>query len=50
MWHNRAFTYDATTATARLLPVLSPSAVGGCPTGANYWDLGVLGEPLASPA
>jgi hypothetical protein len=42
VWHNRAFTYDATTATARLLPVLNQTAVGSCPSGANYFDLGVL--------
>ena len=49
IWHNRAFSYDATTAIARLVPALAPSAAGGCPPGASYWDLGVLGEPLASP-
>jgi hypothetical protein len=42
VWHNRAFRYDATTATPRLLPVLSPAAVGNCPAGADYFDLGVL--------
>jgi large repetitive protein len=42
LWHNRAFTYDGTTATPRLLPVLNQAAVGGCPTGADYFDLGVL--------
>jgi hypothetical protein len=44
VWHNRAFTYDATTAPPQLLPALDYSgvAVGGCPTGANYFDLGVL--------
>jgi hypothetical protein len=49
LWHNRSFTYDATAGNAHLEPVLAPAAVGGCPTGANYWDLGVLGEPLAGP-
>jgi len=42
VWRNRAFTYDASTGTPRLLPVLTPAAVGGCPGGANYVDLGVL--------
>ncbi|MGE5199967.1 MAG: hypothetical protein ACM3H9_10030, partial [Rhodospirillaceae bacterium] len=49
VWHNRAFSYEAAGTTARLLPALTPSVIGGCPAGANYWDLGVLGEPLASP-
>jgi hypothetical protein len=45
VWQNRAFTYDGT----ELQPVLS-AAVGVCDAGASYWDLGVLGEPLAAPA
>jgi len=45
LWHNRAFSYDFTTPTAQLLPVLAPAAVGDCDAGAAYWDLGVLGEP-----
>ncbi len=49
VWHNRAFSYDSTTATARLLPELSPATVGECASGASYWDLGVLGEPLLGP-
>ncbi len=48
VWHNRAFHYDATTPTARLLPALTPAAIGQCSAGANYWDLGVLGEPFGS--
>ena len=42
IWHNRAFTYDDSTGTARLLPVLAPGATGDCAGGANYFDLGVL--------
>jgi len=42
IWHNRAFTYDDSTGTARLLPELSPAAPGDCAAGANYFDLGVL--------
>ena len=41
LWQNRAFTYDDSTGTARLLPVLAPGAVGDCAAGANYFDLGV---------
>jgi hypothetical protein len=50
VWHNRSFTYDATVGSAHLLPVVNQTAVGECGSGANYWDLGVLGEPLMSPA
>ncbi|MEK7426485.1 MAG: hypothetical protein AAB131_21880, partial [Actinomycetota bacterium] len=42
VWHNRAFSYDATTGPPRLVPVLDQTAVGDCPAGAEYWDLGVL--------
>jgi hypothetical protein len=42
IWHNRAFTYDDTGTTARLLPALSVTSVGECAAGANYADLGVL--------
>ncbi|MBW2257374.1 MAG: right-handed parallel beta-helix repeat-containing protein, partial [Deltaproteobacteria bacterium] len=43
IWQNRAFSYDASGATARLVPVLAPAAVGECAEGATFWDLGVLG-------
>jgi hypothetical protein len=41
VWHNRAFSFDG----IKLLPELAPTTVGHCAAGANYWDLGVLGEP-----
>ncbi|WP_028485946.1 Ig-like domain-containing protein [Thiomicrorhabdus chilensis] len=41
IWHNRAFSFDGSV----LQPVLTPTSAGNCPTGANYWDIGVLGEP-----
>jgi parallel beta-helix repeat protein len=46
VWHNRAFYYDGSQpAGHQLQPDLAQAAVGSCPAGANYWDLGVLGEP-----
>jgi len=48
VWHNRSFSYDATAGAAQLLPVLNATAIGQCPAGANYWDLGVLGEAINS--
>ncbi len=47
VWHNRAFSYEATLAGPRLAPVLAPSAVGDCPAGADYWDFGVLDPSFA---
>jgi hypothetical protein len=49
VWHNRAFSYDAAIAPARLKPELTAAAVGACGTGAIYWDLGVLGDVSATP-
>jgi len=43
VWHNRAFWFDGTV----LQPALSPATVGGCATGANYIDFGVL-DPASS--
>ena len=44
VYRNRAFNYDGSGGTARLVPVLSQSSIGNCPTGAYYWDLGLVGE------
>jgi hypothetical protein len=44
VWQNRSFHYDATSGTALLIPTLTQSAVGSCEAGANYWDLGVVGN------
>jgi hypothetical protein len=49
VWHNRAFHYDGSQVPP-LQPVLASVSVGECAAGASYWDLGVLGEPLAAPA
>ncbi|MFB3813528.1 MAG: SdrD B-like domain-containing protein [Terriglobales bacterium] len=49
IWKNRSFYYDAATGVAQLVPVLSQTTVGQCPAGANYWDLGVLGEAQTNP-
>lgn len=43
VWQNRSFHYDATTGTSQLLPIVSQASAGECGTGAQYWDLGVLG-------
>lgn len=46
VWHNRAFSYGQMASGALgLLPELDPATVGACGAGAEYWDLGVLGEP-----
>jgi hypothetical protein len=45
IWHNRSFSYDGT----KLVPDLAATAIGECAGGANYWDLGVLGEPQVAP-
>jgi hypothetical protein len=42
LWRNRAFSYDASGTGPHLEPVLAPSSIGACPTGATYRDLGVL--------
>ncbi|MBI1424637.1 MAG: hypothetical protein GC149_14415 [Gammaproteobacteria bacterium] len=48
IWHNRAFHLGPlANNTVGLLPELAPASVGGCAGGANYWDLGVLGQPQA---
>ena len=49
VYHNRAFNYDGSGGTALLLPALSQSTIGGCPTGAFYWDLGLLGDTSPAP-
>lgn len=41
IWHNRAFSFDGSI----LQPALNPGSPGQCSAGANYWDIGVLGEP-----
>jgi parallel beta-helix repeat protein len=48
VWHNRAFHYDASQGPP-LVPHLAPVTVGECAPGADYWDLGVVGEPFANP-
>ncbi len=52
IYQNRSFYFTAgTTSTTTgltptaLIPTLTQSSVGQCPSGANYWDLGVLGQP-----
>jgi parallel beta-helix repeat protein len=49
IWHNRSFHYDATSGNAGVVPILSQSTIGECPSGANYWDLGVLGDTTPAP-
>ena len=49
VWHNRSFNYDATSGSAGLVPALSQAALGACPAGAYFWDLGVLGDASPTP-
>ena len=44
LWQNRAFSYLADAAGARLSPELIPGSVGAC-GGGDFWELGVLGQP-----
>ena len=56
VWKNRSFYFTSQTdpnnvmnITNRLMPTLTQSTTGECPSGANYWDLGVLGQPQTNP-
>ncbi len=53
IWRNRSFHINisgsganpGTPATIALIPALAaPASAGACPSGAAYWDLGVLGD------
>jgi hypothetical protein len=51
IWKNRSFYFttatdpnDPTAITNTLMPQLVQQSLGDCPSGANYWDLGVLGQ------
>jgi hypothetical protein len=51
-WQNRAFRITTGTVptapglqtTVQLVPALTQSTIGSCPSGANYWDIGVYGD------
>jgi len=45
LWQNRAFYYDQSNGTGLLYPNLSGAPLS-CPSGADYWDLGVLDPSL----
>jgi hypothetical protein len=51
-FQNRAFHITAPTAPAvgpvQLVPALSQSATGSCPSGASYWDIGVYNDKSAT--
>lgn len=56
IWHNRSFYFQAgptdpnTGATPTvLIPTLTTQPGYACPAGANYWDLGVLGQSQNGP-
>ena len=60
VWKNRSFhititgsgANPGTAASITLIPTLTTppgSAAGYCPSGASYWDLGVLGDTSATP-
>jgi hypothetical protein len=51
LWQNRSFHITVNPNiipglqnVVTLVPTLSQSATGACPSGADYWDLGVLGD------
>ncbi|HET7740089.1 MAG TPA: hypothetical protein VFL67_05520, partial [Mycobacterium sp.] len=35
--------------TVQLVPALQQTTTGACPSGANYWDIGVYGDSSAAP-
>jgi len=46
-WQNRAFhitTAGSPLPVIQLMPALSQTTTGSCPSGANYWDIGVYGD------
>jgi len=45
-WQNRSFHIipNGTTGAVQLDPPLNQTATGACPSGANYWDIGVYGD------
>ncbi len=49
VYHNRAFNYNGSTGVALFEPALSQASIGACPTGAYYWDLGLLGDTSPTP-
>jgi len=55
IWHNRSFSFSVTSpagsganpgvpATVTLVPTLIQTSIGQCPSGAQYWDLGIVGD------
>jgi hypothetical protein len=52
IWQNRAFSFGPDTVSYTgygLFPKLTTPATGTCGSGANYWDLGVIGQPQTNP-
>ena len=60
VYHNRSFYFTVTSgpgtggnpgtpATTALIPTLIQNSIGACPSGATYWDLGVLGQSWTAP-
>jgi hypothetical protein len=50
-WQNRAFHITVggpTGGIVQLNPALSQIATGGCPSGAQYWDIGVYGDSTST--
>jgi hypothetical protein len=57
LWQNRAFHIDVSSNpiaglqnVVTLTPQLSQTVTGACPAGADYWELGVLGDNPTSQA
>jgi hypothetical protein len=60
VYKNRSFYFQVTSgpgsganpgspATTTLVPTLIQTSIGACPSGATYWDLGVLGQSRTTP-
>jgi len=47
-WQNRAFHITTSGGIVQLAPALNQTATGGCPTGANYWDIGAYNDTAAN--
>jgi hypothetical protein len=56
-WQNRSFRITTGTvptapglqSTVQLVPALTQTTTGTCPSGANYWDIGVYGDTGPTP-
>jgi hypothetical protein len=47
-WQNRAFHITTNAGIVQLAPALNQTATGGCPAGAQYWDIGSYGDSTST--